>query len=237
MKRCLALALFLVSLVSAAQVQIPAGTILPIQLSRSINSRRAKAGQKISARLMQPVDLGSGQELRRGTRIEGVILSADPYHVTLAFDRAIVDDQPIAVHTSLRALASMMDVQDAQLPTNTVGGDRGSSIQDWNTNPIGGGVLYNAYGGTLFEGNRVVGHSPNGGIVAHPIATDACSNENPLTEQAFWIFSPAACGLYGFDDLRIAHTGRDTPVGHITLQSHQPFVIRGGSGLLLRVVD
>jgi len=232
-------ALLLLNSLAFAQSQIPAGTILPVRLSTTINSRKAKAGEKLSAKLMQPVDLGSGEQLRPGTRVEGSIVSIDPYHITLAFDEVIVNDQASPVRTSLRALASMMDVQDAQLPTNDVGGDRGSSIQDWTTAPIGGGALYNPYGGKLMEGNRVVGRAlPGGGVVAKPVAVSGAKCRGDQVDganQAFWVFSPSACGVYGMD-LDLVHSGRTDPIGHITLKSHQGFIIRSGSGLLLRVL-
>jgi hypothetical protein len=236
MKRCLSLLFFLSSLLSAAQ-QIPAGTILPVALSASINSRKAKAGQPISARLMQPVDLGSGRQLRAGMRVQGSIVSVDANRVTLTFDRAIVDHQEVPIRTNLRALASMMAVQDAQVTTNIAGGDYGSSMQDWTTNPIGGGVLYNPYGGELYEGKTVIGRSRDGGVIAKPIAASACRGDlGSGQEQAFWVFSPSACGIYGMP-VDLEHAGRTDPVGHITLEAKKPFIIRSGSGMLLRVAD
>ena len=237
MKRLFAF-VFLFSLFSVAQSQIPVGTILPVQLSTAIDSRKASPGEQISARLMQEVDLGNRLKLRAGARIQGRIVSVDVYRVTFTFDQALLNHERVPLRTSLRALASMMDVQEAQLPTNNAGGDRGSSIQDWTTEPIGGGALYNPYGGELFEGNRPVGRSRNGGIIAQPVAVFGTKCRGDLgkgADQAFWVFSPSACGIYGME-LDVVHAGRSDPVGLITLQSHQRFVIRSGSSLLLRVL-
>jgi hypothetical protein len=55
-------------------------------------------------------------------------------------------------------------------------------------------------------------------------------------EQSLWVFSPWACGTYGFEDLKIAHHGTTPPIGAIELTAPSSFRVRGGSGWLLRVV-
>jgi hypothetical protein len=62
------------------------------------------------------------------------------------------------------------------------------------------------------------------------LATD--SNDQ---EQALWVFSTTACGAYGFEDLKILHTGSTAPFGQITLESPKDILIRGGSGWFLLV--
>jgi hypothetical protein len=51
--------------------------------------------------------------------------------------------------------------------------------------------------------------------------------------MALWVFSASACGTYGFDDLRIVHSGTTAPVGEIDLESKENIRIEAGSGLLL----
>jgi hypothetical protein len=234
---CLLLPLSLI-----AQTAIPAGTILPLRLSSSLSSRKSKAGQPISARLMQDVPLPSGGKIHAGSKAIGRIL--DVVHATdgsvqlsFIFDTLAVSHQKIPMTTNLRALASLTEVQDAQTPKT--GPDRGTPQNAWTTVQIGGDVVYRG-GGPVARGLQVVGTPTADGVLvqvasksSEPCRADVNGNDHP---QAFWVFSADACGTYGFDGLRIVHAGRTAPIGQITLASAgRSLHIHGGSGLLLRV--
>jgi len=231
--------LLAISIASVAQTQIPAGTILPAQLSSTIDSSKAKPGDRVSARLMQDIHLSGGQKLSARTQLLGKVLSVDPFYVTLAFDRIVFHHRVIPIHTDLRSLASPAEVEDAQMPTNTAGGDRGSSRDDWNTIQVGGEAVYGR-GGPVMSGTRVVGHSVlGGGVLAIPEASSQLKCRGDLANgqlQSFWIFASSACGAYGFEDLTIQHVGQTDPVGTIVLTSPQGIKLRSGTGLLLRVI-
>src|SRR5271165_7206909 len=69
----------LFGLLSAAMAvcqQIPAGTILPIMSSTTVDSAKSKAGDKITGKLMQDVVLPSGEVIRAGSRIEGQVVES-----------------------------------------------------------------------------------------------------------------------------------------------------------------
>lgn len=152
-------------------------------------------------------------------------------------DEIAIDHQTIPIHTDLRSIASMMEVEEAQLPTNDAGGDRGSSFTDWNTTQVGGDEAVYGLGGPVLSGDQVVGHSlVSGGVIAVPKTSPGSQCRGAVSDmpQSFWIFSTSACGAYGFQDLAIAHAGRTAPVGEIVLTSPRRILIRSGSGLLLR---
>ena len=223
--------------------QIPAGTVLPVMSNTTVYAGKSKPGDKVSARLMQDVVLPSGDRIRRGAKLEGQIVQASPATggatVAIRFDRLISDGKQIPVTVSLRALASMQDVFEAQLPTSTFD-DYGTSISDWTTVQVGGAAVYLG-DGTVRDGMQVVGKAPGHGIVtaklvpASKLGCKAIPDESQ-SEQSLWVFSPWACGTYGLDDLKIAHHGITSPVGTIELTAPAPFRVQGGSGWLLRVV-
>jgi len=238
---CSLLVLLLLCIASDGQTHVPAGTLLSVMLSSSIDSHKSKAGDQIKARLMQDVELGAGDKLHAGTTVVGEIANVTPSTVSFRFDRLVVHKKTVAIRSNLRAIASMMEIEDAQLPTNTAGGDRGSAEADWNTIQVGGEAVYGRRGGPVMKGNTVVGHSLfGGGVAAVPIAAPGTMCRGSIheeTPQAFWVFSASACGSYGFPDLSITHAGRTTPVGTIVLTSRGRVKVGAGSGMLLRVTS
>lgn len=231
------------SIAVSAQMAIPKGTILPVQLDSSIRSSRARVGKRISARLMQDISLAAASRLPAGSKIFGRVVDVKPKsaassaEMVLRFNEIVSRGRRIPVTTNLRALASMMDVADAQVPTT--GPDRGTSEFNWTTEQIGGESVIHG-GGPVYRGMEIVGHSEGNGVLAPVSAGQGgkCRGDLDLAvPQALWVFSSDACGIYDIPDLTLVHAGRSDPVGEIHLQSTQGDInLRSGSGLLLRVI-
>ena len=243
MKRMFWLSLIMLSMDLFAQNTIPAGTIVPVALNSSLNSRKVKPGQVITARVMQDVPLSPGSTIHAGAKVIGRVIDVKPANggtgaqVSFRFDTLVVSKRRIPIITNLRALASMMAVEAAQLPES--GPDRGTSQNAWTTDQIGGEVVYRG-GGPVADGLRSVGEPTYGGVLVHVSAKPGspCRGEIEGNDrlQALWVFSSDACGVYDFADLAIVHAGRTDPVGEITLASDKGEVnLRAGSGMLLRV--
>jgi hypothetical protein len=243
MKRIVWISLIMFAADLFAQSAIPAGTILPVALNSSLNSRKVKAGQVITARVMQDVPLSSGSTIHAGAKVIGRVIDvksangASSAQISIRFDTLKASKQRIPITTNLRALASMMAVEAAQLPET--GPDRGTPENAWTTDQIGGEVVYRG-GGPVADGLRVVGEPTYGGVLVHVSSKPGtkCRGETEGSDrlQALWVFSSNACGVYDFADLAIVHAGRSSPVGEITLASDKGEVnIRAGSGMLLRV--
>jgi hypothetical protein len=211
-------------------------------LNSSLNSKNGVAGEVVTARLMQDVPLSSGGKIRAGSKATGRILDVTQAHsgtgarLSLQFDTVEVSKRKMPMTTNLRALASMIEVEQAQVPM--AGPDRGTSESSWTTEQVGGDVVYRG-GGPVTNGWREVGKPTANGVLDQVAARpgtmcrgDLGGNDRP---QALWVFSADACGAYGFPDLKIVHAGRSAPLGQITLASEKDFEIRSGSGILLRV--
>jgi hypothetical protein len=240
MKRTLWIGLLVCTTQLWAQSVIPGGTILPVRLNSSLNSRKVKAGQVITARVAQDVPLSAGAKIHAGAKVIGHVIdvrSGKPARVSIRFDTLLISGRRIPVTTNLRALASTMAVEEAQVPQT--GPDRGTPENAWNTEQIGGEVVYRG-GGPVAAGLRTVGEPVPNGVLVHVSGKPGteCQGEIEGNDrlQALWVFSSDACGAYGFADLAITHAGRSTPVGEVTLESeHGSVNVRAGSGMLLRV--
>jgi hypothetical protein len=241
-----AVAVWAPGMLGAQAITIPAGTILAASLDKTISSKDARAGLKISATLMQDAPLDGTNKLSRGTKIEGTVVSvrsaADGREeVTLRFDELRRGHWSQPVTLSLRALAGMTEVENAKLPSP--GNSFGESESAWTTTQIGGDTVLRG-GGKVVADREVIGTpTPYGVLVpALPNKDRGCSggaaagNAKP---QAFWLFSASACGIYGLPDVQIVKAGGGITdeAGTIVLSIQRGKLALGsGSGILLRVV-
>src|SRR5271156_1671573 len=101
MKRILWISLIMFAAKLFAENTIPAGTILPVALNSSLNSRKVKVGQVISARVMQDVPLSTGSKIHAGAKVVGQVINvkrangATGAQVSIRFDTLTVSKQHI----------------------------------------------------------------------------------------------------------------------------------------------
>lgn len=222
---------------------IPAGTVLPVSLNSTLSSTKCKRGQIITARIMQNIPLRDGSAIHAGDKVIGHIVSVTPASngsgasISFRFDTLKTPHGKIPISTNLRAIASFVAVEEAQIPTT--GPDRGTPQEAWTTVQIGGDAVYR--GGGSVEGRLgKVGEPVSGGVLSRLNSNPerGCPGEVNATEapQALWVFSSDACGTYSLPNLKIRHAGRTNPVGEIVLESSRGQVnVHAGAGMLLRV--
>ena len=197
---------------------IPAGTILPVSLNSSLRSGKSGSGAAITATVMQDVPLGAGKTLRAGSKVTGHVIEAsapgkgsDEPRISFQFDQVRFENRMVPITTNLRAVASVMEVETAQVPRT---GEDGESEGSWSLVPIGGDQV----------GTRDAGEECRGVV------------DGNSGVPALWLFSADACGAYGLGNLQILHSGHTAPVGEVTLTANGKAVKVGrGSAMLLRV--
>ena len=218
---------------------IPEGTSLPIMLNSGIDAGKATAGATIKGRLMQDVKLPSGVRVPAGATVLGSVVeltrpgTSSGSRLAIKFDSLVFDKRTVHFSSHLRALASMNEVFEAQLPTNAID-DYGTSIADWNTVQVGDSEGVYRGDGTIVSANQVVGSATVGSAVQAKLQAVRDGGCHASAEpQALWVFSTTACGVYGYADIVIAHRGATSPIGEIVLTSKGKLRLQGGGGLLL----
>jgi hypothetical protein len=229
----------------ASSAQIPNGTVLPIRLNRGFSAKSAHTGETITGRLMQAVPLPNGGTIPEGATVSGKILFVAPASngagetVSFAFNQLAFDHQKLTIAVDLRALASAMTVELAQVPDQTYGFGTPPSWAD--STQIGGDSVYGAGGEVTDSENHPVGKALYNGVLVHVRAQPGGACRGPLDGddrlQALWLFSSDACGVYGMQGVSIAHAGRTDPLGIVVLAAPTgKLKLRAGSGMLLRVL-
>jgi hypothetical protein len=129
---------------------------------------------------LQDVPFSPGSTIHAGAAVFGRLIAVKPANggsggkVSFRFDTLLVSKQRIPIATNLRALASTMAVEKAQLPET--GPDRGTWQNAWTTDQIGGEAVYRG-GGPVANGLRSVGEPTTNGVLVHVSATPGSSAE------------------------------------------------------------
>ncbi len=233
-------AAFLCSVTVLAAQDLPAGTALPVMLNSTLDAKKDKPGEKIDGKTMQEVLLPSGAKIKSGSHVIGHVVSVvkpagSGSSVVVKFDQLNSEGQVVPLSVSLRALASTESVFDAKLPMGNQSDYESSS--EWTTKQVGGDVV-NRGRGVLASTTGIVGRYSGSGVwgrLTPGLDGDCPATDGDDREQALWVFSTSACGVYGISDVKLTRNGSSAPVGQIELQSSKDLLVRGGSGWLLLV--
>jgi len=223
-KLILAFAAFAVATMTAQT--IPSGTVIPVVLDSSIDTKSCKPGQMLTAKIAQDVPLDENNKLKVGARVLGEVAAVSPASgktpamISFRFNRIEEDGQAIRITAHLRALASPLKVSSAERQTS---GDIDGSPWARTVSQIGGDVVYRE-DGKVMRGEEVVGvpvYAGGWGVLAHlaPSIDENCRGRSNRL-QALWVFSHDACGIYGYDAV-ITETGGPGAMRMIVLASKE----------------
>jgi hypothetical protein len=244
MPRLIGLFAFVLATATLWGQQIPAGTLLPVMLDNTLDSDKSKPGEAVSAKLRQDVPLPEGAKIKRNSKVLGHVVavsrasSGDEVSLTIQFDHVQIDKKSVPVSVGLRALASMQLVAQAKQPANLNAGMGGTSVWDQIMSQIGGQIAYNGQKIVKAPNGQVVGRVVQpGAIMGVPLANPAlgCAAPANNTEQAFWVFSTDACGIYDEKDMTYVSGIGGANSGKIVLKAPKSVEVRVGSGWLLQV--
>ena len=231
-----------VAMVPASRaITLPAQTTIPVVFTHTENAAKAKAGDVVTAKTMQVVLLPDGNQIPKGSLVIGHIIEARPFkfddtpyavqqasYLAIKIDQVVDKSGPSSVAASVRAMADPISAQEARSP-------HGVDETDYpGTVTLVGGAHYSPIDKHVTDGpdDDIVAYNKKQGVFAHLLPGGA-SCPGTQTEQSVGVFSPDACGLYGFASV---HLSEDSASGTFRLAStHHTVVLYAGSAALLQV--
>jgi hypothetical protein len=209
--------------VPAQSQSLPASTAVPVSFVHSVDAKKAKVGDTVTAKTMQVILLPGGASIDKGTVVVGHVVAVKPFHfdptpyahqspslISIHFDKLQKGDSVIPVNLSVRAIANTIDSREAAYPHSNI-----------DTDHVG---MMTLIGGTTFspldkmiqsDDGDAIGYNRKSGVFARLIASGSSGPgtsihcEGTDTEQSMAIFSPDACGVYGFAGDYMLENGQD----------------------------
>lgn len=227
---------------------LPPDTTLPVVFTHGIDARKATPGETITAKTMQVVVLPGGEQLSKGTTLVGRVVAANPFHfddtpyaaqqpstLAIRFDSLMQSGQQVPISVSVRALANAVESWTAEAPHYLDEDDHVGTME-----LIGGGQYSPlAKKVTSDDQDDIIGYNKRYGVYARLFSANYVGQQGSFhckgtqTEQAIGIFSPQACGVYGFSTVSLSQDAAD---GTFRLTStHDSVKLYAGSTALLEV--
>ena len=229
------------ALASASRaITLPEQTAIPVIFTHTVNAGKAKAGDVVTAKTMQVVLLPNGEQIPKGTLVTGHIVEARPFkfdetpyavqqasYLSIQLDSVMLKGVATTMATAVRAMADPITAEEALSPH---GIDEADAV---GTVVLVGGAHYSPIEKRVTAGpdDDIVGYNKKQGVFAR-LLPGGFGCEGTPTEQSVAIFSPDACGLYGFGSVRLANRAS----GAFRLEStHGTVTLYAGSAALLQV--
>jgi hypothetical protein len=201
--------------------QFPAGTIIPAELSKSVDSKKAKVGDKIEAKV--PADLLSHGKIviPKNTKIIGHVTEAKAHSkespdamVGIAFDRiSMKDGREVPIQAAVQAIARPL--QSAALSTGAANDSTGM--------PSGGTPTYGGGGG-------MGGARPPERVASYPGGTSTGTDPSLPQSGTIAPLGPTSQGVVGMKGLSLKASGQASVISSETDNVH----LDSGTQLMLR---
>lgn len=214
-----------------AQPQAPSASdqparTLPVELAKSLDSRKLKQGDAVEGRIVDQWRAPDGTIVPPGSKVIGHVTESSARakgdsqsQLSIAFDQiALKGGRTLPLKASIQAIGPPLNFAAAPMPMGGPGGTAGAGAP---TGPMGGniGVNPNGVGGTP-RPNYPSSNDPSGNAPNSPSG----GQQNPQQ------ISPQSTGVIGLHDLQLQQ-------GSILTSDSKQVKLQSGSQILLRVQD
>jgi hypothetical protein len=204
--------------------QVPPGTVIPAQLSKSVDTKKVKVGDKIEARTSMDLLSNGKVVLPRDMKIEGHVTSVKAHSkespdssVGMAFDRIVMKDG--------RELSLKASVQAVGAPLNPFARDSSSGPIPTDMQPGGGSARAGGEPGSA--GTEQRSSSPT----SSPYPTGGPPSGPDPRGSSVSALSASSQGVVGLRDLSL----NATPEASVFSSSNKNVHLDDGTQLILKV--
>jgi hypothetical protein len=215
---------------AAASRRIAPGSVIPVQLTKTIDAKKAKPGDEVVAKVTMDLKTNSGEiVVPKDTKVVGHVTEAQARskeqkesQVTIAFDHAVVKGADMTLPMSIQAVIAP--------PSNAAGGGGGNdqaapaSGGSAATSPMGGGRNNSAGGAGQAQPSNT---APNAGSTGG----DTPQQGGPRPQ-----INGNTQGVVGIDNLKLEAAPNATQ-GSVLTSEKNNVKVESGTMLLLKVTQ
>lgn len=211
---------------ATAQRRIAPGSVIPVQLTKTVDAKKVKTGDPIMARVTMDMTTSTGEVLvPKDTKVIGHITEAQARtkeqkesQLGIAFDRAVLKDGEVSLPMSIQAVIAP--------PSNNANG--GESDQGSSAPPVGGSAASPMSGGR----NGSAGQTQTGGTPPSALpseGTGASQGNGPRPP-----INGNTQGVVGISNLKL-EPGQTAAQGSVLSSEKNNVKVESGTMLLLKV--
>jgi hypothetical protein len=231
--------------------ELSSGTTLQAELTKSIDAKKAKSGDEVTAKLTQDVKADGKVVMHKGTKLVGHITEAQARSkenaeskLGVVFDKAVLKGgQEMTFSGVIQALAP--PVQGTLSATGDEGGNLGAGMGSGSGNSMGGG---RSSGGGLAPVGGVGGGAPStlgsatstAGNTAGSVTNSATGAVNGSVNQttaaaANGTFNSATRGVVGMQGLALNTAAAGNAQGSVISSASRNVKLDSGTQMILQV--
>lgn len=212
------------------QVKIAPGSVIPVQLAKTVDAKKAKTGDEVIAMVTMDMKTNSGDVLvPKDTKILGHVTEAQPRNkeqkesqLGISFDHAVVKGDQMPLPMSIQAVIA----PQTNNPATAGGSDTGTGAGANPSPSTGGGGRSGSMGGSNPQGSspQAQNYPPGGSAADSQAQTNA---RPPITGNTQ--------GVIGMPDVKLEAGAQNPAQGSVMTSEKNNVKIEKGTMLLLRV--
>ena len=229
-----------------AAARLSSGTTMQTELTKPLDTRKAKAGDEVTAKVTQDVKSDGKVVVPKGSKLIGHVTEANARtkensesRLGIAFDRAVLKNgQEVALGAVVQALAPPVDIAASAMSQDTVemrgsapsgGGGRSSGG--------GGGALGGVVGGTTSAVGGTVGAVGNtaGSVAGSTTSAVGGTVNSAAGVAAHGALTNTSSGVIGLQGLNLSSATSGNAQASVISSTTQNVKLDSGTQMLLQV--